>query len=127
MRKLDLNLTIADPRAPAETIEVTASIGISDPNVAQEIAAPANPRPITELAAQFPDNELLGGLGGIPATGGGAAGGQGSTGSGAQGSGSTSSGVPDVAPSGAGAEYFECVGRAQNPAAVEACADLLGG
>lgn len=126
LRKLDLSLSLADPSGSSETIDVIASIGIRDANAEQEISAPADPQPIADLAAQFPGNDLLGSIGaagGAASTGSGA-GTQGSAGSGAQGSGGAGATAPGA---GAGAEYFDCVGKATSPAAVEACSDLLGG
>lgn len=123
LRKLDLTLSLADPTGSSESIDVTASVGIQDPNSEQEISAPANPLPIADLAAQFPGNDLLGGLGAISTAGGPG----GAEDPAAESGGARGSGGAGTAPSGAGAEYFECVGKATNPAAVEACADLLGG
>lgn len=105
LRQLDLSLGIANPTGSGDAT-VTISIGIADPNSEQEIEAPDDPQPISDLLGQIPGGaETLGGLG---ATGGSA------------GSGNS------VAPGGAGAdEYYDCAAKAETAADLEACAGLV--
>lgn len=113
LRKLDLNVEIADPTRSAGTVSVALSVGIAEPNEAQEITAPANPRPFAELVSKLPPG-TLGGLGGatVPAT--------------PSAPGASSSGG---APGGDGdpGAYLDCVREATDPTAFQECAKLLGG
>ena len=105
LRQLDLNLSLADSPGSSGPITVALSVGIADPNTEQVITAPANPRPIAELAAVAPGAaDALGGVGVGP----------------------TGATAPPKTPQITDA-YFDCVAKAQGPAEVEQCARLLGG
>ena len=106
MRKLDLNLTLADPRGGSGEVTVKLSVGISDPGEEQSISAPTDAQPLADLLAQIPGGAAALGLG------------SGSTGSGSSSSGGASS---------AAAKYYDCVAKAESKAAVDACAAQLGG
>jgi hypothetical protein len=108
LRKLDLNLTLADPRGGSGEVTVQLSIGISDPGEDQSISAPADAQPLGDLLSQIPGGAAALGLG-----------------SGSAGSGTGPSG--SGAASSAAAKYYDCVAKAKNKAAVDACAAQLGG
>lgn len=107
LRRLDLTLDVANPAGGGSTDSVAVSIGVADPNSDQEISAPDDVLPISELLGQFPGAaDPLGGL--APGAVAPPAGGAGATG-------------------GDAGAYYECVADAPTPAAVSGCADLLGG
>lgn len=105
LRKLDVSLDIADPTGGADTASLTISIGIADPNTDQEITAPSDAKPISELLGQFP--EVASSLGGL----------------------APGAVTPPSAPAGSpGSEaYYQCVSQATTPADVTKCAELLNG
>lgn len=106
LRQLDLNLSLADPPGGSGTVTLALSVGIGEPNTDQEIVAPANPRPIADLAAEVPGAaDALGGVG----VGGGP-------------TDAAAPPAPDITDA-----YFDCVAKAQGATAVERCAQLLGG
>ena len=100
LRQLDVDLVLAGPTGGSQTSTIALSVGISEPNSQQEITAPADAQPLSELQGALPGNlEGLGGLGG----GGGA-------------------GDTDATDA-----YFNCVSKAQTQAAFDKCSALLGG
>ena len=115
LRKLDLNLTLADPRGGSGEVTVKLSVGISDPGEEQSISAPTDAQPLADLLAQIPGGAAALGLG------------SGSTGSGSTGSGSSSGASSSGGASSAAAKYYDCVAKAESKAAVDACAAQLGG
>lgn len=116
LRKLDLNLSIADPSGGSGTVTVAFSVGISNPNEEQTVTAPADPKPFADLQSQLPAGGL-GALGGAPPSGGGAP-----PSGGASGGGGAAALTPEASQA-----YFDCIAKAADGAAVEACAKLLGG
>ncbi len=104
LRKLDVGLTLADPRGGSGEVTVTLSIAIADPGAAQSIEAPAGAKPFDDLLNQIPGGAAALGLGG-------------------------GSGGAATAPqaSGSAQKYYDCVAKAKSSAAVEDCASLLGG
>lgn len=109
LRQLDLSVTLADPRGGSGEVTVKLSVGISDPGSDQEISAPSDATPIADLLRQIPGGVEALGLGG------GASGGTGTAGS--------SPGTTSRAAK----KYYDCVAKAKNAAAVDACAAQLGG
>ncbi len=108
LRKFELHLTLADPRGGSGEVTVDLAIGISDPGGDQTITAPTDSLPLADLLSQFP--------------GGAAALGLGSTSTGTSGASGTQ---PQV--SGAANKYYDCVAKAKDAQAVDACAAQLGG
>jgi hypothetical protein len=107
LRQFDIGLTLADPRGGTGEVTVTLSVGISDPGSEQEITAPSDAVPLDELLSQIPGGAEALGLGSTGSTG--------------------ASGSP-TAPAGDAAEkYYDCVAKAEDAAAVDACAAQLGG
>lgn len=106
LRKIDIGLTLSDPRGGPGEVSVTLSIGISDPGSEQEITAPSDAVPLDDLLSQIPGGADALGLG----LGGGGA-----------------SGTPSSPASKAAEDYYDCVAEAEDAAAVDACASQLGG
>jgi len=104
LRKLDVGLTLADPRGGSGEVRVELSIGISDPGSEQSISGPSGAKPLADLLGRIPGASDALGLG----AGGGAA---------------------PQAPqaSGSAAKYYDCVAKAKSAQAVNDCASLLGG
>jgi len=104
LRKLDVGLTLADPRGGSGEVTVALSIAIADPGAAQSISAPSGARPLGDLLNRIPGGAEALGLG-------------------------AGSGGGGAAPQGSGSaqKYYDCVAKAKSPAAVEDCASLLGG
>jgi len=126
LRRLDLKLKFDLPaklRQRSQGLEggdVDLRLEIADVNKKQDIKAPANPRPWSELQQQF-GSTALGALGGS-GTGGGSSSGSGSpSGSGSSGSGSSSGGGSQRTQ-----KYLTCVQKAKTPADVESCGSILG-
>jgi hypothetical protein len=111
LRKFELHLTLADPRGGSGEVTVDLSVGISDPGGDQSIAAPTDAQPLADLLSQIPGGAAALGLGSAGSTGT-----SGSTNSGSQGS-----------VSNAANKYYDCVAKAKNAQAVNACAAQLGG
>jgi hypothetical protein len=121
LRRLDLKLKFVLPAAlkqQAQGLEggdIDLRLEVADVNKKQEIKAPANPRPWSELQRQF-DSSTLGGLGG--------------SGSGSSSGGSTGSGSSGGSSSGSSSQrtqkYLKCVQKAKTPADVQACGAALG-
>ena len=111
LRRLDVSVDLADPRASGATANFTLSLGLSGVNEEQAIEAPANPKPIDELipgglGAVLADPSLGGALGAGTGTGGG---------TGTSGGGSSAN----------DAKYAECVAGAATPDALAKCAEQL--
>ncbi len=104
LRQFDVGLTLADPRGGAGVVTVTLSVGIADPGGEQEISAPADAVPLDDLLSQIPGGAEALGLGSTGISGG------------------------SGAPVGDAAEkYYDCVAKAKDADAVDACAAQLGG
>jgi hypothetical protein len=120
LRKLDVSLEIQPPPAAAQGIsdlKLNLSISVSNVNQPQTIAAPSNPKPLSDLQQQLGGAGILGQLGGGTSSLPGSSGG--SSGSG------TSSSSPSSA---AQAAYAKCVLQASqsgNAAAANKCLALL--
>ena len=97
LRKLDLNLTLADPRGGSGEVTVKLSVGISDPGEEQSISAPTDAQPLADLLAQIPGGAAALGLG-----------------SGSTGSGSSSGASGSGGASSAAAKYYDCVAKAES-------------
>jgi hypothetical protein len=104
LRKLDIGLTLADPRGGSGEVRVDLSIAISDPGSEQSISGPSGAKPLADLLDRIP----------------GAAGALGLA---------AGSGPAPQAPqaSGSAAKYYDCVAKAKSAQAVDDCASLLGG
>jgi hypothetical protein len=119
LRRLELDLSFELPPAlqsQAQGVEggdIKLDLEVADVNKPQDIKAPANPRPWSELQRQLPQSTLGGGLGGSSGGLGGSSGG--STGSGTGGSSSKRA-----------QEYLKCVQKAQKPEDVTQCGSILG-
>lgn len=110
LRRLDVGLTLADPRGGSGQVTVKLSIGIADPGSEQSISAPSGAQPLSDLLDQIPGGAAaLGGLGAAP--------------------GAIGGGSPAPAPqaSSSAEKYYDCVAKAKNAQAVQDCASLLGG
>ena len=106
LRKIEVGLTLADPRGGSGEVTVDLGIGISDPGSEQSIEPPSDARPLNDLLDQIPGGAAaLGGLG--------------------SGSASAQSATPQV--SGGAEKYYDCVAEAKTSQAVEDCVSLLGG
>ena len=119
LRRLELAVAFELPealKAQAQGVEggdIAVTLEVSDVNEKQEIEAPANPRPWSELQQQLGDSS------GILGSGGGSAGG----GSGSSGSGSGTAGSGSKRTE----KYLKCVQKAATPEDVQACGSILGG
>lgn len=119
LRRLQLDLSFELPPAlqsQAQGVEggdIKLDLEVADVNKPQDIKAPANPRPWSELQRQLPQSTLGGGLGGSSGGLGGSSGG--GTGSGTGGSSSKRA-----------QEYLKCVQKAQKPEDVTQCGSILG-
>ena len=106
LRKIEIGLTLADPRGGSGEVTVKLGIGISDPGSDQSIEPPSDAQPLDALLNQIPGGAAaLGGLG-------------------------SSSGTAQSAPpkvSGSAEKYYDCVAKAKTSQAVEDCVSLLGG
>ena len=115
LRRLDLAVTFVLPpklKEQAQGVEggdVKLTLAVSDVNQKQEIKAPSNPRPWSELQRQF-ESSALGGLGGSSGSGSSSGGGLGSGGSGSQRT----------------QKYLKCVQKATTTQAVQDCGAILG-
>ncbi len=97
LRRLDVAVDVANGGGNGSST-VTLSVGIADPNSDQDISAPENAQPLSDLLGQLPIGaDSLGGL--APGAGGGASGGS------------------DA--------YYQCVQEAPTPEAVGECAKYL--
>ena len=114
LRGLDFNLALDPSQIPdaeaagVENVEAAFSVRIGGVNEEQTIEAPSDAQPIDELLSQFGiDPGALGALGGLGGLGGATA--------------------PPAAGGGAGASdaYLECIGQAQTPEEITACASEL--
>jgi hypothetical protein len=114
LRKLEANLVLKPPAAEGspESVDVTFAITLSEVNEPQEIAAPADAKPLNELLGQFGlDSSALGSALGS--------------------AGAAAPVTPDAGGSPAGpaddaaAAYLECLGNAQGEAALQQCEALL--
>jgi hypothetical protein len=121
LRRLDLKLAFVLPaelKQQAQGLtggDVDLRLEVADVNQKQEIKAPANPRPWSELQRQF-DSTTLGGLG-SSGSGLGGSSGSGSSGSSGGGGGSSSQRTQ---------KYLKCVQKAKTPEDVQACGAALG-
>lgn len=119
LRKFEADVTLKPPagdEGSPDTVDFKFSIGFSDVNEPQEIAAPADPQPLQGLLDSLGvDPSALGGIG--SALGAGA------------GIGSTGTTPPAAAPADPGNSasqaYLECLSTAQGQAALDQCAALL--
>lgn len=108
LRKIEIGLTLADPRGGSGEVSVVLAIGISDPGSEQSIEAPSDSQPLDDLLNQIPGGAAaLGGIGG------------------AGGTGAAQSAPPQVADS--AEKYYDCIAEAETSQAVDDCAALLGG
>lgn len=106
LRKIEVGLTLADPRGGSGEVTVNLGIGISDPGDDQSIEPPSDAQPLDDLLNQIPGGAAaLGGLGSSP--------------------GSAQSAQPEV--SGSAEKYYDCVAEAKTSEAVQDCVSLLGG
>jgi hypothetical protein len=125
LRRLKLNIGIAVPsdvrkRAGGlQTGTLAFDLTIADLNQAQQVTAPANARPLSELT-----QALSAATGGGSSSTGGASSSAGGTSSGGA---SSSAGGTAAVPAGASQEYLTCLQKAgSDVAAVQKCASLLG-
>jgi hypothetical protein len=115
LRRLDLRVTFVLPaklKEQAQGVEggdVKLTLAVSDVNKKQDIKAPANPRPWSELQQQF-QSSALGSLGGSSGSGSSSSGGLGSRGSGSKRT----------------QKYLKCVQKAKTTQAVQNCGAILG-
>lgn len=113
LRRLELNLELTDPTGAAGAVTIAFSAGVSDPNEEQEIAAPEDAQPFSDLLERIPGGaEALGGLGGAGA-------------SGLDPGPAADSGAPPAAS--IGQDYIDCVTEAATPTDAEVCNELLEG
>jgi hypothetical protein len=126
LRRLELKLVFDLPAKLQQRSQglqggdVDLKLEIADVNKKQDINAPANPRPWSELQQQF-GSTTLGALGG-----GSGSSGSGSSGSGSSGSGSSGGGTSGGTGSQRTNKYLKCVQKASTPADVNACGSILG-
>jgi hypothetical protein len=107
LRKIEIGLTLADPRGGSGQVTVDLGIGI-DPEADESIEAPSDAQPLSDLLNQIPGGAAaLGGLG--------------------SGSGSSAQSTTPPAASSSAQKYYDCVAKAKSSQAVDACASLLGG
>jgi hypothetical protein len=124
LRRLKLDLSFELPAAlqsQAQGVEggdIKLDLEVADVNKPQDIKAPANPRPWSELQKQF-GNSTLGGLGS-------SSGGLGSSGAGSGSSGGGSSSGTGTSSSKRAQRYLKCVQKAAKPADVTKCGSILG-
>jgi len=116
---------------------IKLALEIADVNKEQEIKAPSNARPLSELQSTLGVGGALGGLGGSSgggSSGGGSSSGGSSSGGSSSGGGSGSSGAGTDLGSGGGQsnidpersqKYLDCLTAAKKPADIEACAKIL--
>jgi hypothetical protein len=126
LRRLKLDLSFELPAAlqtQAQGVQggdIKLDLEVADVNKPQDIKAPANPRPWSELQKQFGNSTLGGALGGSSSGLGGSSGsGTGSSGGGSSSGGGTSS-------SKRAQQYLKCVQQAAKPADVTKCGSILG-
>jgi hypothetical protein len=120
LRRLQLKVAFDIPqslKAEAQGVlggDLDLTLEVADVNKKQDIKAPANPRPWSELQQQLGTSALGGSLGG--STGGGSTGGSsGSSGSGSSGAGSKRT-----------QDFLKCVQKAKTSEDVQTCGALLG-
>jgi hypothetical protein len=127
LRRLKLDLAFELPAAlqsQAQGVEggdIKLDLEVADVNKPQDIKAPANPRPWSELQKQF-GTSALGGLGSSGA-------GSGSSGGGSSSGGGTGSGTGSgtgTSSSKRAQDYLKCVQKAAKPADVTKCGSILG-
>jgi hypothetical protein len=133
LRRLNVSIDFQIPEAQrsqfngAQGGNFTFSLDFSDVGKPQTIAAPANPKPLSELQSQ------LGGLGGGGTSGGSGSSGSGSSGSGSSGSGSGSGGSGSSGSGGSSPnaqkfqKYSKCIEQADpgDTAAIQKCTAIL--
>jgi len=102
LRRIDVGLGLADPSGGSGELDVELSIGIADPGSEQDISAPEDAQPLSELLGRIP--------GGVPELGLGAA-----------------PGAAAPQASGPAEDYYDCVAKAKSSSAIEECVALLGG
>ena len=102
LRQIDVGLALADPSGGSGELDVELSIGVADPGSEQDISAPDDARPLSELLGRIP--------GGVPELGLGAAPG---------------AAAPQASDS--AEDYYDCVAKAKSSSAIEECIGLLGG
>jgi hypothetical protein len=124
LRRLELDAVFVLPerlRAQAQGVEggeIKLALEVANVNEKQEIKAPANPRPWSELQDQIGNSALGGTLGGS------LGGGSGSSG-GSSGGGGSSSGGTGGASSQRAQKYLKCVQKAKTPEDVQVCGAIL--
>lgn len=125
LRRLRLDLSFELPPAlqtQAQGVQggdVKLDLEIADVNKPQDIKAPANPRPWSELQKQFGNSTLGSSLGGS------SGGGSGSSGGGSSSGGGTGSGTGSSSSKRA-QDYLKCVQKAAKPEDVTKCGSILG-
>lgn len=106
LRKIEVGMTLADPRGGSGTLDLDLAIAISDAGEEQSISPPDDAQPLGDLLNQIPGGASALGLG------------------------SGSSAVQPANPpqvSDSAEKYYDCVAKAKSAQAVEDCAGLLGG
>jgi hypothetical protein len=127
LRRLQLDVVFDLPeslRAQAQGVEggeIKLDLEVANVNEKQEIKAPANPRPWSELQDQIGNSALGGSLGGSLGGGSGSSGGS-SGGGGTSGGGSGSSGGASAQRA---QKYLKCVQKAKTPEDVQTCGAIL--
>jgi hypothetical protein len=120
LRRLELQVSFVLPpklKEQAQGVEggdLKLKLEVADVNQKQDITAPANPRPWSELQRQLGNSTLGGSLGG---SSGGSSGGGSSSGGGLGSTGSSSTRTQ---------KYLKCVQKAKTTADVQACGSILG-
>jgi hypothetical protein len=129
LRRLDLHVSFqlpAELKSQTQGLEggdVNLRLELADLNKTQDISAPANARPWSELQQQLGLSSLSGALGGSSLGG-----------SGSSGSGSSSGGTTNPSSSGSGLSasdrkrtqrYLKCVQKAKTPEDVQVCGNAL--
>ena len=125
LRRLELDVVFDLPqslRAQAQGVEggeIKVELEVADVNKKQDIKAPENPRPWSELQQQLGQSALGGSLGG-------ALGGSSGSGSSGGGSGSSGGGSSGGSSSKRSQQYLKCVQKAKTPEDVQTCGAILG-
>jgi hypothetical protein len=125
LRRLQLDVVFDLPeslKAQAQGVEggeIKLDLEVANVNEKQEIKAPANPRPWSELQDQIGSSALGGSLGGS------LGGGSGSSGGSTGGGGSSGSGSSGGASAQRAQKYLKCVQKAKTPEDVQACGAIL--
>lgn len=116
LRKFEADVNLKPPageEGSPDAVNFKFSIGFSDVNEPQEIAAPADPQPLQGLLDSLGvDSSSLGGVGSA-------------LGAGAGSTGTTPPATTPAPSGGASQAYLECLSTAQGQAALEQCAALL--